>query len=170
MADKIRQDEKQKKAQMEIFGLAIIVVLLSFGMIIMISYSSSGVPSEVKEMNEEQAYKFINTLLHSTSDCNEMTVQELILDVAENAPYGSVVCLNGMGKQGSEYLNETLVYVLDNTLDKWKSGKYQFAVYLNENVPIYFFGTNNCKQRTGKEYPLPMKSGTPVYVRLNFCG
>lgn len=166
----MKSGNNRKKAQMEIFGLAIIVVLLSFGMIIMISYSSSGVPTEVKEMNEEQAYKFINTLLHSTSECNEMTVQELIIDVAENAPFGSVICMYGMGKPGSEYLNDTLVYVLDNTLDRWKNGRYQFIVYLNENVPLYFFGVNSCKQRTGKEYPIPMKSGTPVYVRLNFCG
>jgi hypothetical protein len=157
-----------KKAQTEILGLAIVVVLLSFGLIMILSSTSNSAPNELKQINEELADKFINTLLHtSTPDCNYLTIQDLILDIASNSPSGSIIC-EQTGQTSFDYLNQTLSYISNSTIAKWKGGNYQLSVFLNKDIPLLFYGKRSCEMM-GKEYPIPMRSGTPVIMKLKIC-
>lgn len=161
----------KKKAQTELLGLAIVVVLLSIGIMLVLVYSSKEVPSQLKDMNEELADKFIHTMLDTTTDCdleNPLTIQDLILDVAESGSQGTIDCYDG--RNSFTYLNDTFKTITDDTVSLWKDGKYQFKIYLNPQLPIYFFGSKTCSSRMGKEYISPIKKGAPVYITLYICG
>ncbi len=158
----------ERRAQTEIFGLAIVVVLLSFGMILILTYSGGGVPNELKELNEELADKFINAMLKTTTECDLHTMQDLMGDVARYPPFGSITC--GNSQSSYEYLNESLRYILDNTIEIWTKQGYQFSIYVNKESPFFYFSRGtSCQSKTGKEYYTPMRDGTVVYTRLYIC-
>ncbi len=76
-----------KKGQLEIFGLAIIMVLFMLGLLLFIKFSD-----EKQEIAEDFLFKqlptkILNTMKDTTTDCKNQRVEILINDVASHLTY-----------------------------------------------------------------------------------
>lgn len=70
----------RRKAQMEILGLAIVVILLTLVGLIVLRFFVNKEPSETRKnfVESEFAKTFLNTMLKTSSGCKKTTFQELL--------------------------------------------------------------------------------------------
>jgi len=113
---------RNKKGQMEMIGLVMVIILLVFGLMIYvrIQLNNSETDSEGLEGGymADLASKTLKVMLHTTSNCLYLNGRQLISDVASNYDFNSnsihennlVVC---DGKSSYEILDET-----DGFIDK----------------------------------------------------
>ncbi len=75
----------KKRSQMEIMGIAIVVVILSIVILFVIRWSILKEPVQYKKefAQSEIATNLVNTMLSTTTECNEVTFSELFQDCAE---------------------------------------------------------------------------------------
>lgn len=108
-----------KKAQFELIGLAIVVMLVILGMFIAIKLQMLSKPSSIeREYGQIQlASNFLNTLLSTNTDCGERLVRTLLLDCADTR---AIICVeDGTVKSSCQKADETIDLVLSPTLKKW---------------------------------------------------
>ena len=111
----------KRKAQMEIMGLAIVVVLLVLGMLFAVRFILfKEAPTYRKEYTETQlAANMINTILNTNVDvdCSNIAIGELLQDASKVNP--DIFCTNG---DSSEVYVENaindLLSEINNTLKK----------------------------------------------------
>ena len=123
---------KNKKSQMEIMGLAIVVVLLILGLLFALRFVLFKTPQTYrKEYTETQlAANMLNTLLNTNTECNYISVSELLSDASKDNP--SITCsVSGSPSDSQGYVNKTIndlaLTVLNQTLIK--------DYYLKASVP-----------------------------------
>jgi len=169
---------KSRLGQIETFGLAFIVILISIGFFIFVSFKS-GQPKDnpQKEFtNDKLANDFVLSILDvSVQDCDRYTVKDLIIDCARDHR------INCQGISGSNDIsscvavNESINVMLNRT---FMASRTKFMFY-SENM--YYKGlelinvTNlNCtvNSRQGQRgvaiislYPAP----TNVYLNMDIC-
>jgi len=120
---------KQKKAQLEIFGLMIVIVLVMLGIFFAIKFVLlDPAPTLKQDYNRVQlSSNFGVALLQSSSDdCRGIDFSELITDCAE---FQTISC---DGKRSCDYINTTLDSILKDTLDLWKV-KYHIVARLSSH-------------------------------------
>jgi hypothetical protein len=87
----------KKKGQMEIMGLAIVVVLLVLGMLFAVRFILfKEAPTYRKEYTETQlAANMLNTILNTNVDidCSNIAIGELLQDASKVNP--DITCING---------------------------------------------------------------------------
>lgn len=157
---------QKKKAQTEIIGLAIVVILLIIGMTFVIRFMISNEPVDYKKQftQAEIASNMLNTFLKSNSkDCNGLTMTELLQDCAQAK---SIFCENG--KVSCDYVKEAAGSIFGQTLEQWKAD-YELKVFLQENNPIFTLGRICPASKKSKTFPLPTNVGT-LFVKLDVCG
>ena len=125
---------KQKRAQIEIMGLALIVIIISIASLFVVRavfMNKNSIDTTTKYDTEKLTSTFVNTLLQSDSGCTpDTTFQDLLVDCAK-APYsdGTITCMDS--RKSCVYANESIGYISKNTLDSWgvvyKPG-YEFRV------------------------------------------
>ncbi|MBW2998175.1 hypothetical protein KY321_01430, partial [Candidatus Woesearchaeota archaeon] len=77
---------KTRKAQTEMVGLVIVVILLVFGLLVFLTLNQPKADTEVQDYYvNELSTKVLQVILHTTSDCSLMTGRQLIADVASNS-------------------------------------------------------------------------------------
>ncbi|MAE42762.1 hypothetical protein CMO93_03250 [Candidatus Woesearchaeota archaeon] len=155
----------KKKAQTEIIGLAIVVILLIIGMTFVIRFMMTKEPVDYKKQftQAEIASNMINTFLKSTSqDCNELSMTELLQDCGQSM---SIHC---NGKVSCDYVEETVQDIFNQTLEVWKIN-YEFKVFQQEEIPKFTLGTPCPASKKSKTFPIPTSSGT-LFVKLDICG
>lgn len=173
-----------KKSQMEIMGLAVVVILIVFGMVFMMKYMATKKPVEYqKEYSQtELASNIINTLLKTTiKDCLELSFADLYKDCAENPNEGSIDCSGGATPDSCSYSQTQTEYVLSSTLGIWGMN-YEFIVYVDELDPLQFSiwgedisikSTEGCPgEKKSKRYSIPAPNVNPdqtVYIKLDIC-
>jgi len=83
---------KNKKAQMEIMGLAIVVVLLVLGMLFAVRFVLFKEPKSYRQdyTTTQLAANMLNTLLKTTTNCNGLSIKELLQE--ESRGYHSDEC------------------------------------------------------------------------------
>ncbi|MCK5026528.1 MAG: hypothetical protein KAS15_08075 [Nanoarchaeota archaeon] len=127
---------RNKKGQMEIFGLVIIVMLITLGMFIVIRFVVFSEEEETLKgyTQTQSAANFLSTLRRTTTDCNEMSIEQLIQTCAVNpfktCPDGSKIC---------PYLEEQVEYLLENTLVAWGNKSF----YFKADIPAYDINITN---------------------------
>jgi hypothetical protein len=157
------------KAQMEIFGLVIIVILLAIGLLFAIIILTKTPTREVERVKESvQAANFLNTIMGTTSTCGKRTVRELIQDcaVASKDWVGAAPC-DGLNTCS---LAKTMIKnMLNQTLSKW--GKdYKFYMNGTEAVEQIVIETSPCKgEREGSTRPEKVRTGLDITVTLHIC-
>ncbi len=162
---------KQKKSQMEIMGVAIIVVLLILGLLLFLRFSSVERPATLKEpfQRAELASSTLNTLLRTTTGCGRSSVAELYQDCV--GPQ-KIFCENSDGEKISscEYANGFVRIALMETIGELKR-HYDFRVsHGSDGVVVYQIG--DCGNFVDKDSSRYIIAGTEQHIAftLDICG
>ncbi|HLD88711.1 MAG TPA: hypothetical protein VI894_00745 [Candidatus Nanoarchaeia archaeon] len=112
-----------RKGQMEIMGLAMIVILLSVGLLFYLRFSISKPEQQAKEefTKSERASNMLSSLLSTTTDCRDASIKSLLVDCAGNP---TIFC---SGKSSCEYSYGLIDKLFNKTIKSWKA-KYDFTV------------------------------------------
>ncbi len=167
-----------KKAQMEILGLAIVVLLLILGMVFVVRFIALSDKGSIrKEVSESQiASNYIATYLDTTvRDCRGLTIEELLIDCAEGTPGprgGAINCgytllPDGHEVKSCEQAQLAASTIFLTTFEAWKT-KYYFTSFLQGRSPFLTNGTECKGQKRSKDYFLSTASGT-LHVKLDLC-
>lgn len=157
---------KAKRGQMEILGLAIVVVLILVATIFVIRFLVVKSPTEYRKgfLSAELASNMLSTFLKTASqDCSQLTMTELLQDCAQAR---SITCNNG--EDSCKYSESTANLIFKSTFDKWNI-KYEFLAYTDTNSPLIKIGSRCKAEKRSKLFPIPINSGT-VYAKLDICG
>jgi len=159
---------KKRKSQMEIMGLAIVVVLIILGMLFAVRFFINREPAEFKsrfthkQLAQNTVTAFLNT---KTESCHGMSVTELLQDCGQST---SVICEDGT--TGScEYVRDTAGLILSQTLEQWNVD-YSFKVYFSDDTinPIFELGSS-CTGESEPGWGYTPASTRTIYTRLDVC-
>ncbi len=156
---------RRVRGQMEIMGLAIIIILVSLGLLFAVQWMLKAPKEQVQRAKESVlAANFMNTMLGITTDCNDRTVRELLQDCALTG--GITKC----GEQTScAFVQDILQRLFDATFKRWNT-KYHFAMSGATHVEQLNFNTQPCPgEREQKKHPLPVLPGFEITLSLEIC-
>ena len=156
---------KTKRSQMEMLGLSIIVLLLILIMVFVVRYIVLKEPEDYREeyLKTQLASNVVNTFLHTTTPCHDLTITELVQDCAESYPgKGNIDCGTHYSCQ---YVKNTTATILRETLDRWKM-EYYLQVYQQENNPIISLGQEWDGEKESEMFTIPTKVA-PVFVQID---
>jgi len=177
MNNRHKNECKNKLGQMEVFGLAFIVILISIGFFIFVSYKSQQKTENPQKeyTNDKVANDFILSILYvSVQDCEEYTVQDLIIDCARDHR------INCAGDNSCVAVNKSINVMLNKTfMPKDVNTKFRFwseNLYYPENTNTDLINVThlNCSanSRQGQRgvavislYP----TAKDVYLNMNIC-
>lgn len=162
---------KSNKTQMEIMGLAIIVILVAMAMLFVVQFIVLKEPTELKKTYtySELAANTLNAMLKTTTACKDQDITRLLQDCAAYPPDGLIVCNGG----SCDFVTGAIKEILNQTLVTWNIA-FNFTTKIKildkeENViPPISQGTCIGERQT-KIYPIPTAAG-PMIVRLDICG
>lgn len=172
----------KRKAQTELLGMAIVVLLISIGILFIISNAlKKTTAGELKkEFSEKQlASNILGAVLSTTTNCQSERVSTLLIDCGKNQ---IVSCdpdnIAGTFIPGTDdacdYLNNVIDAMLSNTLAEWNR-KYQFQAYnggscsTSENCINITHNFEKCIAGWQAEtYYLPLHPGT-MTVDIKIC-
>ena len=178
MKDKYRR--KHRRGQIETFGLAFIVILISIGFFIFVSFKSREVKSNPQKefTNDKVPSDFALAILKvSVKDCKEFTVEDLIIDCARDRrincdPDKPDLCC---GYENScVALNKSISELLDKTF-KAQNAKYMFYSQnlQYEDKELLNFTNLNCTTESGKgktgQAIVTLFPAGDVYLNMNIC-
>ena len=160
-----------RRAQTEIFGLVIIVILLAIGLLFAVVILTKTPTREVQKVKESvQAANFLNTMMGTTSiGCGKRSVRELLQDcaLANKEWVGAAICENGITT--CELMRDMISTMLNQTLGEWGK-KYQFYINGTEAVEQISITTGDCTgEREGHTRPEKIRPGLDVSVTLHIC-
>jgi hypothetical protein len=160
------------KGQLEIMGLAIIIILFVIGVIFALNSLINKEAFTLKrEFTQTQLTSNfgISLLQASTLDCRDATIQELIADCAEYYHFGGfITCENG--QKSCAYVNDTMTYILNETLQQWVV-PYHISLELNEGTLLEWnnLGCTNTGVGKAEFFTIPTSSFTPVTLKIFIC-
>lgn len=159
-------------------GIAIVVILISIGILFIVSNAlrGGGEATEKREFSEKQlATNILASMLSTSTPCQNDRISTLLIDCGNCYQTGS--CRSCDGVDVCTYLNDTIALLLDATLKNWNK-KYELKAYTDPTlVPVHI--TNNideCLSGEGEgfryiqkdSYYLPLYPGT-MTVELGLC-
>ncbi len=155
-----------KKGQMEIMGLAIVMILISMGILFVLKFSIQSRQVDLKtEYTESQlSANLLNSLLQMTTDCNNKQVKTLF---SECSVSNQIDC--GSGLNSCEYLNDTIGEILNKTLIRWNK-RFYFQATNTQNLQTggMVFGSPCQGGKDTNEYPI-QAGARIVIVSLDIC-
>ncbi len=160
-----------KKAQTEIFGLVVIVILLAIGLLFAVIILTKTPTREVQRVKESvQAANFLNTIMGTTSQgCSKRSARELLQNcaLATSDWIGATQCENGQNT--CELLQSMTSRMLNQTLGKWGKN-YEFYMNGTEAVEQIKIESGLCEgEREGTTRQEKIRSGLDVEVTLHIC-
>lgn len=159
----LRQD---RKGQMEIMGLAIIVILIALGLLFAVQWMTKAPKQQVQRAKESVlAANFLNTMLSTTTECNKRTVRELLQDCA--LTQGITKCPDG--KDSCAEAHGIMAALFEQTFTQWNL-KHHFTMTGPTSIEQLDFGTTPCPaEREQKIHPLPVSPGFEISLSLEIC-
>jgi len=159
---------KKNKAQMEIMGLALIVILVTLAVLFAVQFIILREPSEARKefVHKELASNTVSTLLDTDTECNKFSISSLLIDCAEDQ------IIDCGTKDSCEYAHDTIEKILEDTLSSWGK-EYYFTVKINNKTvhDLDSIGTP-CLGEKITSSPcciLPTEQG-PMKINLDICG
>jgi len=161
-----------KKGQTEILGFAMVVLLITVGMLFVIGFIVLSEPSNIRQVyvDKQLAVNLNDAIISSTSSCKNIEFERLIVDCA-----GAKEIRCGGSMNSCDFIQDNLENVIFlETLDKWYM-EYRYKIYTKTNPKLVQIPRDNtdyenkCKSdiEPGIFY-LPSTRGT-VFVRLDIC-
>jgi len=156
-----------RKAQMEIMGLAVIVILLSLGLLFVLRFMVLNEPSDLRQSytRTQLASNLLNTILKTSTDCRGNTINELIHDCAVYPTPQQCTA----DKTSCYMANESIKIILNETLTKMGNRSFNFVTSLNNDIIIDPIQNGDCSGEKDTEIqPLPTVKGD-IIIRLEIC-
>lgn len=171
-------NDGKKKGQIEMFGLAVIVVMFILGLFIYISFKANNTT-----VNPEKSFKedkmpsdFVLAILHvNIEDCPQFTVNDMIIDCARDHR------LSCNGKNSCWAVNDSVTDMLNKTFEA-RGMKFRFysknLPYVDETGTVAHFELFNVSYMSCIEGVEQGKSGRAVistypaqtvFLYLNVC-
>ena len=155
---------QNKKSQMEIMGLAIVVILLLVGLVFAIRFIVLKNPANFRKSftSSEMASNMLNTFLKTHSeDCRKLKMSELMQDCAKGS---TITCDDG--KDSCSYAEDAAMSIFSNTFDKWDVN-YHFTAFTEDGPRIIDIGDSCAGEKKSKTFFVP---GTvTISVKLDIC-
>ncbi|MBI4149501.1 hypothetical protein HY491_03560 [Candidatus Woesearchaeota archaeon] len=148
------------KAQMEVMGIAIIMILITVGVLFAVKYVFSQQPSSLEaDFEQEQLAQQMVTVLLRTSAApgGRESIQSLLVRCAAD----------GRG-EACTAVQRQITGIFQSTLDVWGM-KYYFFVQIGQEQPLMSIGTPCTSGKTTGEQPLQLSQGI-ARVILEICG
>lgn len=121
------------KGQMEIMGLAVIVILLALGMFFVAKFSL-GKPQTTQAASSQMrqtAIGFVNTLLNTDAGCGGTATFSKLLEEMAAPEYSILVCGTGTLE---EHFETSVTDILSKTMDIW-GYKYKLDIEYDNRAP-----------------------------------
>jgi hypothetical protein len=154
----------KKRAQVEIMGLIIIVILLAVAMIFILQFTISRRPETVSTYSDKQIAENMRTvLLQTTTNCYDNTISELLKKCAREelgrCPDNQDYC---------DFVKSKIDYYFEQTLEEW-GRDYNFTVMAPPSLH-YSKAYGPCKRerRAAQEQPIQV-NGIFMTVNLYVC-
>ncbi len=162
------------RAQMEIFGLVIIVILLALGLLFAIVVLTKPSGQQVQQLKESvQAANLLHTAMGTTVDeCSKRTVRELVQNcalasVVDGRVIGASVCSDGL--DSCVKADIVLSILLDKTLGNWDKN-YEFFITGTQAAELIRVNNGTCPGiREGTIRPEKVRPGLDVNLTLYIC-
>jgi hypothetical protein len=160
-----RKIRKRKSAQMEIMGLAIIVLLITLGFLLYLRFSKSSDQPEIKQdfMDTKLASNLLTVILKTTDENLDMELKNLFQACAEDIKtidYGGT-------NDPCEKVNSIVESILDDTLKQWKKNYVLTAKVAGKQKTHITNGDCRGDQQS-ETFLLPTAKG-PMLITLNIC-
>jgi len=153
------------KAQMEIMGLAIVIILVGLGMLFAVQWmlKKPGISPAEAVKESTLAANFLNTMLSTSTDCYDRSVRGLLQDCALTG--GRLDCF---GQPSCEYVKDIINQMKDGSLDKWQKD-YYFSISGSVDVEAIKFGEACKGEYESKRHPVPVRPGFEIVLKLDIC-
>ena len=187
---------RETKAQAEIIGITIVMVLIMLGIIFAIRFVIIPEDANIKQSYDrnQMAANFMDAMLKTTTPCNTLTFTELIQDCAENhgsealqyncpaaEVHGVNVC-NGVDScRSCVFLNNSLGVLMEHSIDKMLQYRYDFFICrwdaisnrcLENEILSQYSSVTPClgqsRDYDSKQQPIPTAAGNRV-VQMYIC-
>ncbi|MBI2107995.1 hypothetical protein HYT54_02610 [Candidatus Woesearchaeota archaeon] len=153
---------------MELFGLAIVVVIIIMATIFVLIFSFNKAPSEGRKefIESRQSSAFINTMLKvnvDEPDCTGILMSDLIRLCVQSPP------ANCGNTDSCDVAEDVIREILGKTLEVWNKDNYYFTISRSSDTdsPIRYFGTICQGDKSSEEYHIP--GTTPAIAKLDIC-
>ncbi len=162
---------KRTKAQMEMMGLAIVVILLALGMFFLVRFMVVENPPEIKKTftSKELASNMIGAFLKTDSGCGDrnLRMDDLIIAYVE---FEDFTCEE---KNITTYLEDSINYIFNKTLTKWgKSYAIKIDFPNQDDICLPKNSAGQCVTcPAGKEsklWPMPSDYGN-ILITMDIC-
>jgi len=141
---------------MVIMGLALIVILMSLGILFVIRFVVMKPKSEVRDSytQTQTAQNILSAIMKTSTQCKS-TVSYTVSDLLKSCARGqNIICSDG--NNSCEYVNNTIEYILNETLVVW-SMKFNFTAFANgKYISLIEFGNATSFDKEAKVIPLPL--------------
>jgi hypothetical protein len=115
-----------KRAQMEVFGLAMVVILIFIGMVFAMRFFQPRSTEDMKDTYTDEviAQNMVTAIFNLNTTC-ALDMAELAKDCRIRNQYECRI--DGEYVKSCAYVNKTISNILENTLEKWKK-PYEFSI------------------------------------------
>lgn len=155
----------KRKAQMEIMGLAIIFILVIFGVLFAIRFVITKPDVDLRKDYQQSALaaNMLSAIRGTTTDCSDTNVEQLLQDCASSK---TIEC---GGMNSCEKAESVIKQIIEETLDQWEQS-YSFSITGTFDVSQIKFANGDCSgEKEVKTHPVPTKAGT-IILKLEICG
>lgn len=149
---------------MEIMGLAIIFVLVIFGVLFAIRFVIMKPELDIRKGFQDSilAANILTASRGTTTDCKDATVEQLLQDCAAQK------AINCGGVDSCTKASGVIGIILKETLELWQRD-YNFSISGAFSVSGITFGYGDCRgEKEVKTQPIPTRAGT-ITLRLELC-
>lgn len=156
---------------MEIMGLAVIMILVSLGMLFIIQFNLNKEPSSLKKTytQTQLASNILSSFLRTTViQCSQNSYGELLKDCAENlnTPNTQLRCENN--ERSCEYVKATAAVFFNATLNTWGNQSYYFEARIPGQSVMKSSNGRCSGEKESKQNYIPTDAGTMTIV-LDIC-
>jgi hypothetical protein len=155
-----------RKAQIEMMGLVVIVLILAVGFLFLVAYmTGKGKQESSQEVYQKEllAYNTIGSILQATSGCRGLSIAELIDDCSS---FNEINCF---GFDSCAYASGEIIKILNATLNKRNQEYYFYVIDAAEKLKIAA-GSGEClHNKVSATQPLTSRAGE-LTVGIDICG